>query len=77
MYALAGIELGPEGGQALGKFLQGNTTLRSLSLKSMPEKRREGGEEGCGASPFFFWCLLREAACAAGAASGRGEEGGV
>ena len=67
---MADIELGPEGGQALANFLQGNNTLRSLHLVRMP---REEGERRdvwgllCVWVPFLFlllegglWLLLRE-----------------
>ena len=55
---MAGIELGPEGGQALGKFLQGNNTLRSLRLNGMPKRRTEGRErKDARLSLSFFVCV--------------------
>ena len=51
---LADIGLGPEGGQALANFLQGNNTLRSLHLWSMP---REEGERRDVREAFMCGCL--------------------
>ena len=72
---LADIKLGPEEGQALANFLQGNNTLRSLHLSSMP---REEGERrdvrGLLCVGAFLVFVVRGRAVVAAEGEGRREE---